>query len=71
MVKLGSMVKDSITGFKGIAVARTEYVLVNPQKLQKNGKSVKSLWFDEGRLDNASKVKTGGPQETPPAMANR
>jgi hypothetical protein len=55
MIELGSKVKDSITGFSGIATGRAEYlhgcarVLVEPQEL-KDGKPVESQWLDEPRL---------------------
>lgn len=71
MVKLGSKVKDSITGFTGVATARAVYlygcvqVLVQPGKLE-NGKIVESHWFDEQRLDTVSAAKSGGPQPVPP-----
>lgn len=70
MVKLGSRVKDSLTGFKGVAVARTEYlygcvrVCVEPEAL-KDGKPIDAQWFDEQRLDVTSAAKTGGPGSIP------
>jgi hypothetical protein len=54
MVKLGAKVTDSITGFSGIATARTEYldgaakVCVEAQELV-DGKPVEA-WFDEPRV---------------------
>lgn len=71
MVKLGDRVKDNITGFEGIAVARTEFlygcvrVCVQPGKL-KDGKTIDAEWFDEQRLDVKSAAKTGGPGPVPP-----
>lgn len=70
-VELGSKVKDSITGFKGVAIARCTYlygcvhVQVEASTLT-DGKSV-TEWFDEQRLSAASKARTGGPQPTPSA----
>jgi hypothetical protein len=55
MIKLGDKVKDKLTGFNGVAVARAEYlygciwVCVIPCKLQE-GKPVEDIWFDEERL---------------------
>ena len=54
-VHLGDRVKDSITGFKGIAVARSEYLYgctsycVSPEALHE-GKTITGHWFDEPRL---------------------
>jgi len=71
MVKLGTKVKDSITGFSGIAVCRTEYLYgcvrigVESEVLQ-DGKAIEPHWFDEQRLEEASTAETGGPQPDPP-----
>ena len=65
-IKLGQEVKDRVSGFKGIAVGRTEYlqgclrVLVQP-KLDKDGKLVDSMSFDEPDL-----VVTGDGVYEPP-----
>ena len=73
MVKLGTRVRDSITGFAGIAVCRTEYLYgcvrigVEPQELQ-NGKPVESQYFDEQRIEEASTAESGGPQPDPPSI---
>jgi hypothetical protein len=67
-VALGRKVKDKVTGFAGIATARTEYmngcvrVLVEA-KCNKDGKSP-SEWFDEQRLGESS-ARAGGPGPTP------
>lgn len=76
MIKLGSKVKDSITGLTGIATSRTEYLYgcvhigVTPTEL-KDGKPIESSWFDEQRIElveekkpevsKASSAKSGGP----------
>ena len=67
-VKLGSIVTDEITGFKGTAVAKTEYlngcirVEVQPEGLHKEtGKPLASDWFDEQTLCAVSAAKAGGP----------
>lgn len=69
MVKLNSKVKDTITGFSGIATARSIYatgciqILVTSKKL-KDGEP-NEIWIDESRLDVTS-TPPGGPQNTPP-----
>jgi hypothetical protein len=73
MVKLGTRVTDSITGFAGIATCRTEYLYgcvrigVEPQVLQE-GKPGEIHYFDEQRLEEASTAETGGPQPDPPSI---
>lgn len=80
MIKLGSKVRDSITGFEGIATSRTEYLYgcvhvgITPTELR-DGKPVDSQWFDEQRVQvieerkpevsPASSATSGGPQPTP------
>lgn len=55
MINLGDKVKDKITGFEGIAVARVEYLTgctryeVKPDKL-KDEKTIDSEWIDERQL---------------------
>jgi hypothetical protein len=71
MVKLGDKVTDSITGFSGIAVARTEYlygcvrITVQPTELR-DGKPQDADYFDEQRLAEESTATTGGPGIVPP-----
>ena len=73
MIKLGDKVKDSITGFGGMAVARCEYlngcvsIEVQPMGL-KDGEPIKKHWIDEQNLTDVSKAKVGGPQSRPPEM---
>lgn len=56
MIKLGSRVRDSLTGFSGVATSRTEYLYgcvhvgITPTEL-KDGSPVKSEWFDEQRCE--------------------
>lgn len=72
MIKLGAKVTDSITGFTGIATARTEYlygcvrVSVEPTELHE-GKPVEAQYFDEQRLEDEPTAKTGGPGDFPPS----
>lgn len=52
----GEYVKDMITGYEGVVTGRTDYItgcnqiLVNPQKINDDGKTVDGQWFDEHRL---------------------
>jgi len=71
MIKLGEKVKDSITGFEGVATGRATYlygcvrVLVESKKL-KDGKPIEE-WFDEQRLTQKSEANVGGPCSDPPS----
>ena len=80
MVKLGDKVHDTITDFKGIAIARCVYlngcirVEVQPKKLDKDGKIRESIWIDESQLEEVEadegETPNGGPQNIPPSMNN-
>ena len=55
MLLLGKKAKDKITGFEGILTAKaqylygcTQYCLTPPAK---DGKTLTSEWFDEGRIE--------------------
>lgn len=56
MVKLGTKYKDSISGFSGIATARTTYmygcvrVCLSPTKTDKEGHLLEDFWLDEPQL---------------------
>ena len=74
MIELGTRVKDSLTGFGGVAIGPTTYlygciqVWVQPAEL-KDGKPLDPIWIDEQRLMNAGAQvlgQPGGPQDTPP-----
>lgn len=78
MIKLGDKVKDSITGFSGIVVARTEWlngcarITVQPEKTDKDGKVPETHTFDEPQLTVSKEAKyqrgstnTGGPRPEP------
>jgi len=82
-IKLGDKVKDTITGFTGIATARINYIYkcVQIQITGKKGKedSAPSEWFDEAGIvvvkKNAIKKKkeakvksTGGPKRNTPTI---
>lgn len=58
MTNLGDRVRDKITDYEGIAVARATYlhgcvrILVQAQAVEKDkGVPVEAVWFDEGQLD--------------------
>ena len=54
---LGATVRDFVTGFKGIAIARIDHlfmaseVKVQPVDLDDNGKSKDAIWFEESRIE--------------------
>ena len=56
MVKLGDLVQDEISGFKGIADGITEWlngcrrIGIIPQQLNKDGNPVERQWFDEDQV---------------------
>jgi hypothetical protein len=55
MIKLGAKVRDTVTGFEGIVISRTEYLNgciaygVKPPK-DKDGKMIDAEWIDDGQL---------------------
>lgn len=62
MVELGSKVKDSITGFKGIVTGYVQYLTGCNQALVmppcgKDGSSKDGVWIDEQRLVVDKKAK--------------
>ena len=77
MIKLGSEVRDIITGFKGIATGRNVFlygcvrILIEPAEMYE-GKPVEGCWFDEQRIEviekkapevsKDSSATSGGPQ---------
>lgn len=80
--ELGEVLKDKVTGFKGVAMGRTDYYTgcINyglcPQLL-KEEKSIEWEWFDETRLIRMKKgknvleepeIKTSGPHPNSPQM---
>lgn len=79
VVELGDLVEDKITGFRGIVIARTEWlnkcvrIQVQPEDLSKEGKPVDSVAFDVEQLKIVKKAKvtvdkpkpTGGPKPAP------
>lgn len=76
-IKLGSRVKDSITGFTGIADARAVYqygcvqIRILSEKLDKNNEEIQ-IWFDEPRIMTIEEIENHhkpnhGPQKCPPS----
>lgn len=66
MIKLGSLVKDSLTGFKGVAVCRVEWlhgcarIGIEPQGLKKgDGGTADTQHFDEPRIIVVKEAKPG------------
>jgi hypothetical protein len=61
-MKLGTPVRDVITGFRGIVWARTEYftgcdqVAIKPTDLDKDGNTREVLWVDESRVSATGEV---------------
>lgn len=77
-IEMKAKVKDCVTGFEGIVIARAEYLtgcrqyLVTPMKLKDDGDIVNSIWFDEDRLTGIDLLgkderpqNDGGPQSNP------
>ena len=63
-VKLGKKYTDKISGFEGIATARTEYMTGCARVCLEAmlGNDIKEFWFDETRLKDVKlkKKKPGG-----------
>lgn len=61
-IELGTKVKDSVTGFMGVAIARCEYLNgclcyeVQPVMTEK-GKMPKAIWIDEQQLTEVKEKK--------------
>lgn len=76
-IVLGDRVRDSITGFEGVAVARTDWlhgcVRYGVQSAElKDGKPIEPQWFDEPQLVKVDQVAvarasqaSGGPRDDP------
>ncbi len=80
-MELGDRIRDKVSGLKGIAVARTDYLwgcahwCIKPEGLHE-GKPIPSQWFDEPQLevvksgvfqrDTKEQKRQGGPQPSPP-----
>ncbi|HDY87324.1 MAG TPA: hypothetical protein ENH82_04310 [bacterium] len=80
MITLGDRVKDTLNGFKGIAIGRAVYlhgcaqILIKAERL-KDGVPADGHWIDEQRIitlkrmpinvSKESSAKSGGPQHSP------
>lgn len=70
-IRLGSRVRDTITGFEGIATGRSiwlygcERICIEVDKLE-NGKTIEPEWFDDQRVEL---VKAGKPIKTKESVA--
>lgn len=81
-VKLGDLVKDTVTGYEGIVTSRTEFlnkcvrIGVQAQKLHE-GRPVESQMFDIEQVElveptavtTTKKAYTGGPKDFVPSQA--
>lgn len=71
-IKLGDKVRDNITGFQGIAIARTQWlhgcdrITIQPDKLDKDGKPLDNYTVDEQQVEL---VQSREPKVSPQAGA--
>ena len=85
MIDLGMTVKDRVSGFKGVATAKVEYLNGCTQfcvvpKLGKDGKKQGGVYFDVGQLEIVSRKRVvkrpaaaapvGGPSADEPCADN-
>lgn len=78
MIKTGSKARDTVSGFEGLVVARTEWlhgcarITIQPQKLTADGKPIEAHTFDELQCETveepkiAPKRNKGGPRPDVP-----
>lgn len=77
-VNLGDKARDTVSGFSGVCVARTEWLngcwrmTLQPQGLDKDGKPQEAQTFDDFQLEviehkrqQVGSKETGGPREEP------
>jgi hypothetical protein len=77
-IRLGSLVKDSITGFTGIAIGRTEFgygcihIRIQAKGLTKEGDPIPSQSFDDQRVEVIEQpIKSWvEPKESPIKLGN-
>jgi len=78
-IKLGQRVRDTLSGFEGVAFGITDYlygcrhICIKPTELNKDGEPAKIQWVDEPQCEVVKVVKkvapvgnTGGPREDNP-----
>lgn len=82
-LKLGDIVRDTITGFKGVVIARTDWLngcvrmSVQPDRLDKEGKIKGAEVFDVEQLElvkagvHAPTNPSGGPCDDRKALSRR
>lgn len=81
---LGAHLRDTITGFSGVAIARTQWMnkcvryAIQPRELDKDGNVREDRWFDEEQVVLVSKdnfapkaVPSGGPKPDPSMPSDR
>lgn len=72
MIELGRVVKDIVTGFEGVAVARSTWLFgcvrvgIEPRTLQDKGKAPDAIWVDEQRVEYVETEKKFRLPITPP-----
>lgn len=77
--ELGDVLKDTVTGFSGVCLGRSEYLTgcshygLQRKELTKDGKIAEYEWLDETRLEkvkskSAKKGRNGGPEQNPPSF---
>jgi len=77
-VQLGDEARDTVSGFCGVCVARTEWLngcwrmTLQPKSLDKDGKPCETQTFDDFQLEvtkpksqSVGSKETGGPRESP------
>lgn len=76
-IEIGDLVRDRVTGFEGLVVARTEWlngcarITVQPRTLDKDGKPIEAHGFDDlqcevvqkDAIGRKARRSTGGPRE--------
>ncbi len=78
MINLGDKVKDSVTGFTGIAVGRTTWlhgcsrITIQPEGMTKEGKIYETCTFDEPQIEvlKIQKIKEGSHKTGGPGQAH-
>lgn len=67
MIELGMRVRDVVTGFEGVAIARVEYITgcdqfgVQPPGMDRDGNLIEARYFDYTRLEIVDAEKVAFP----------
>jgi hypothetical protein len=76
-INLGDVARDNITGFQGVAIAKTKWLhgctrlTLQPESTEKDGKPTEQATFDEPQLKLIKRAKhpgtadKGGPRPEP------